>query len=165
MVDASRELDSIGSPERQSHRNFITSNKRCRRGRVRKRTERLIDFDGSSAAPRAAQAIPPLSPAYFLPASSSVLRLFVCLDVAADEIFTRHKRPTPQICPPPVVISDNNFFHSALFCPTLPPFHSPVRFACPSPLFLSLLTLYRSLSLAFFSFACFVAKKCVVGKS
>lgn len=97
-------------------------------------------------APRAAQAIPPLSPAYFLPASSSVLRLFVCLDVAADEIFTRHKRPTPQICPPPVVISDNNFFHSALFCPTLPPFHSPVRFACPPPLFLSSYPLSLSFS-------------------
>lgn len=103
--------------------------------RARRKTERLIDFDGSSAAPRTERRYLFL-PAYFLPASSSVLRLFVCPSVV-DETFTRHKRPAPQICPPPVVVSDNSSFLFVLLLSPLP--------LC-----------FRN----FFVFICLAAKKC-----
>lgn len=81
-------------------------------GRARRKTERLIDFDGSSAAPRRDHTYSCQPTSCQLPAR---FYDYSCSSVA-DETFTRHKRPAPQICPPPVVVSDNSF-HSTLFVP------------------------------------------------
>lgn len=80
--------------------------------RARRKTERLIDFDGSSAAPRGDHTYSCQPTSCQLPAR---FYDYSCSSVA-DETFTRHKRPAPQICPPPVVVSDNSF-HSTLFVP------------------------------------------------
>lgn len=86
--------------------------------RARRKTERLIDFDGSSAAPRGVHTYSCQPTSCQLPAR---FYDYSCSSVA-DETFTRHKRPAPQICPPPVVVSDNSF-HSILFVPL---YHLPV---------------------------------------
>lgn len=121
-----------------SHRrNFITSNKRCSgEAALEKKgeTERLIDFDGSSAAPRGDHTYSCQPTSCQLPAR---FYDYSCPSVA-DETFTRHKRPAPQIYPPPVVVSDNSI-HSSLFVPlyhlSLPARFSPrdlFVFACPA---------------------------------
>lgn len=80
--------------------------------RARRKTERLIDFDGSSAVPRGVHTYSCQPTSCQLPAR---FYDYSCSSVA-DETFTRHKRPAPQICPSPVVVSDNSF-HSTLFVP------------------------------------------------
>lgn len=79
-------------------------------GRARRKTERLIDFDGSSGVPQRDHTYSrqPTSCQF-----SARFYDYSCPGVA-EETFTRHKRPASQICSPPVVVSDNSF-HSSLF--------------------------------------------------
>ena len=78
--------------------------------RARRKTERLIDFDGSSVVPQRPCL---LLPAYFLSVFSSVLRLSVP-HCGRGDFYEAQKTRASQICSPPVVVSDN-FFHSSLF--------------------------------------------------
>ena len=81
--------------------------------RARRKTERLIDFDGSSGVPQRdhTYSCQPTSCQF-----SARFYDYSCLGVA-EETFTRHKRPASQICSPPVVVSDNSFHSSPFLLP------------------------------------------------
>ena len=81
--------------------------------RARRKTERLIDFDGSSGVPQRdhTYSCQPTSCQF-----SAWFYDYSCLGVA-EETFTRHKRPASQICSPPVVVSDNSFHSSPFLLP------------------------------------------------